>query len=452
MATYDTAMDLTGDPSPPPPNPQRVVQSVQETVETEHDTTPAARHVDTPVGVVRNESQRRGDSSTPTPMAPPNGTASAPKPAPALAPAAEPAPSAASRASLDRTIDLATGRSPITKTTPLHEIPELADRYVPITSTAQSVEFRNAHKFCLKPPFWNSWTSEQYLKLGHWLESLDLTEIARTLNKPVQEIGCMLSNVAIVPLCDATEASRRGVDGMNKWFETYGEYGAPTREWTAKKVRGEVSEVAHGVVYLVLENGNKLELSKSNLSEEDKAWLKQNLSGAHKKTFFEGSDEGSKGSESGELYHDWTAEKVTALFTAVSNDKIHLMRPDGRRLAITRAQLTKEDIAWMKFKDADGEERVHIDKRRIIQGPDTAKGASEVDIEKNALTVVRYWTMEEYVGRLGGVSQRILHLITEDGRRKEIPVMELTGDDRMWLNVNVSPRMRRILSGKAVQE
>lgn len=51
------------------------------------------------------------------------------------------------------------------------EIPEVADRYVPIINVEQNTEYRNPFKFCVKPPYWQKWSGIDYINFVEELRS-----------------------------------------------------------------------------------------------------------------------------------------------------------------------------------------------------------------------------------------------------------------------------------------
>ncbi|KXT11304.1 hypothetical protein AC579_290 [Pseudocercospora musae] len=425
MSAYESAMDLSNDPTP------LTQTDMGETIEAAAVTPPPA-HIQTPTSATLGRCETRPASLTPTPIAPPINTQQ-------------------EQESLARAVHLATcDPKTIPADTPLRDLPELADRYVPLTSADLGVEYRNPRKFCLKPPCWQKWTPREYQEFGKWLGTVELTDIARKLNKPVQEVGCMLDNVAVVPLQDAAEASRRGVEGMMRWFERYGKYGTPTREWTGQQVRGELEKVSHDKIYLIVEkNGNRLELAREHLTNDDITWLKQNLITADKKLFFDGqTQEQSEPEVPQDDLREWGNDKILAAFAGVSKLKVHLVRPDGSRTELDRGLLCTADSAWMREKGEDGVPKVSVLSRRMISNTNV----SEDEYEKNAVTLVRTWTKDGIIGNLYGVRTDVLTIIQGDGNRKEIPRGELTREDVMWLKNNISMRMRKELSGKARQQ
>ncbi|KAF7196369.1 hypothetical protein HII31_02436 [Pseudocercospora fuligena] len=237
---------------------------------------------------------------------------------------------------------------------------------------------------------------------------------------------------------------------MTRWFERYGEYGTPTREWTIQQVRGELEKVSHDKVYLIVEkNGNKLELAREHLTNEDITWLKQNLTAADKKLFFDGQIEEQPEPEvCQDDLREWGNDKVLAAFTGVSKLKVHLVRPDGSRIELEKGLLCTADSAWMREQDEDGVPKVSVLSRRMISNTNV----SEEEYEKNALTLVRTWTKDGIIGNLCGVRTDVLTIILRDGTSKEIQRGELTREDVMWLKDNITMRMRKVLSGKARQE
>lgn len=161
----------------------------------------------------------------------------------------------------------------------LYDSPELADRYVPLYSTIEDVVYRDSAKFALKPPCWEKWKPKEYHQFAQYLECVDLTPLARQLDKPLEEVYHMYHAVVVNPLYDARKASSKGVQGMKGWFRLYNEYGTPCRVWADDEDKnGELDNIADGTVHLILqESGNKCHVKLDDLSESDLEWIQENV-------------------------------------------------------------------------------------------------------------------------------------------------------------------------------
>ncbi|USW52765.1 hypothetical protein Slin15195_G060840 [Septoria linicola] len=159
----------------------------------------------------------------------------------------------------------------------LCDLPEYANRYQPIFSTLEDVVYRDSHKFCLKPPYWERWSDADYLEFAHQLQLVDLRPMARALNKPVEEVLHMYDGVVVGLLKDASKASKRGVQTMKSWFKLYRESGTPTRIWTDTKIQGELEDITCQTIHLILEDGNKGKITLDQLNKADYAWIHENI-------------------------------------------------------------------------------------------------------------------------------------------------------------------------------
>lgn len=159
----------------------------------------------------------------------------------------------------------------------LAHIPEIADRYVPRTSTAEGIDYTNLRLFCLKPPFWRRWSSKTYLDFAETLRlQFDPIPFAREHCMPVEEVRAVFSALVCNPLYDAKEARRRGEDGVEEMMALYNRFGTPRRPWGGK-VWGELDGVEKGVVRLVCADGSKGQVGVGELSELDVKYLQDTL-------------------------------------------------------------------------------------------------------------------------------------------------------------------------------
>ncbi|KAK0262998.1 hypothetical protein B0A54_03871 [Friedmanniomyces endolithicus] len=182
---------------------------------------------------------------------------------------------------------------------PLHQIPEIASRLIPKTSTAENIEYTNPQKFSLKPPYWKRWTPQHYARFAEHLQSqFDPLPFAREQNLPVDEVMHCFTSVVCQPLWDADTACRKGEEGMVAQMEAVGKFGTPSRWWgrevrdgervVGRRVFGELTGVERGVVALATGDGSKCCLRLVDLGEEDVGFLKGMLSERDRGVLWEG--------------------------------------------------------------------------------------------------------------------------------------------------------------------
>ncbi|PPJ55493.1 hypothetical protein CBER1_07053 [Cercospora berteroae] len=160
----------------------------------------------------------------------------------------------------------------------LYDLPEYADHYTPIFSTLEQVVYRDPYAFSIKPPCWEKWKPEEYRAFADYLELVDLKPLSRMLSKPVEEIYHMYHTLVTGPLLDASNARRRGEAGMKSLFELHNQHGTPNRSWTAESIRAEFEAVTLLTVHLILEeSGIKRKIKLADLTDDDLAWVKQNV-------------------------------------------------------------------------------------------------------------------------------------------------------------------------------
>ncbi|CAK1365237.1 unnamed protein product [Cercospora beticola] len=160
----------------------------------------------------------------------------------------------------------------------LYDLPEYADRYTPIFSTLEEVVYRDPYAFSIKPPCWQKWSAEEYRAFADYLELVDLKPLSRILGKPVEEIYHMYHTLVTGPLLDASNARRRGEEGMKSLFELHNNHGTPNRSWTAEGIRAEFEAATFLTVHLILEeSGIKRKIKLADLTNDDFSWIKQNV-------------------------------------------------------------------------------------------------------------------------------------------------------------------------------
>ncbi|KAK5743141.1 hypothetical protein LTR17_002902 [Elasticomyces elasticus] len=240
----------------------------------------------------------------------------------------------------------------------LYDIPELALPYIPKVSTANDIEYTNPFKFCLKPPFWNRWQPKQYEKFACYLrETFDPTIFAREEAMPIEEVQHVFTAIVCRPLRDASEARRRGEEGIAELMENANKYGMDFRRYgkeersvdgklVKQKIYGELIGVEKGGIVLALRNGNKHIMPVTELVEEDVTFLFANISAQDRLVVWETADRVPYIPTSG--LRTWTLERdgrkcEARLAGIVGPGEVELAKGDG----------TKVRVKVEKFVDAD---------------------------------------------------------------------------------------------------
>ncbi|TKA62147.1 hypothetical protein B0A55_10761 [Friedmanniomyces simplex] len=224
----------------------------------------------------------------------------------------------------------------------LHQIPEIAQRFAPKTSTAEGVEYTNPQKFSLKPPYWKRWSPQQYARFAEHLRGqFDPRPFAQEQGLPVEEIMHCFTSVVCNPLWDADVALRRGEEGMVAQMEAVGKYGTPSRSYGREK----------GVVVLAIENGSKYRMRLVDLVEDDVKFLKELLSAKDKEVLWEGHAMGVPYGMSTGL-RTWTmrasGKKAFAELVGVVRDGVALHLKDERKVTVRVDQLVDGDTAYLR--------------------------------------------------------------------------------------------------------
>ncbi|KAK1058276.1 hypothetical protein LTR33_013438 [Friedmanniomyces endolithicus] len=245
---------------------------------------------------------------------------------------------------------------------PLHQIPEIASRFIPRTSTAENIEYTNPQKFSLKPPYWKRWTPQHYARFAEHLQSqFDPLPFAREQNLPVDEVMHCFNSLVCNPLWDADTAQRKGEKGMVAQMEAVGKYGTPSRWWgrevregervVGRRVFGELTGVEKGVVVLATGEGSKCCLRLVDLGEEDVGFLKGMLSERDRGVLWEGHAVGVPYSM-GTGLRTWTMRangtKAFAEVVGVGEGVVVLLLENEKRPTIKVDLLIDEDAAYLR--------------------------------------------------------------------------------------------------------
>ncbi|KAK1062984.1 hypothetical protein LTR74_009808 [Friedmanniomyces endolithicus] len=245
---------------------------------------------------------------------------------------------------------------------PLHQIPEIAGRFIPKTSTAENIEYTNPQKFSLKPPYWKRWTPQHYARFAEHLQAqFDPLPFAREQNLPVDEVMHCFTSVVCKPLWDADTACRKGEEGMVAQMEAVGKYGTPSRWWgrevrdgervVGRRVFGELTGVERGLVVLATGEGSKCCLRLVDLGEEDVGFLKGMLSERDRGVLWEGHAVGLPYSMSTGL-RTWTmranGKKAFAEVVGVGKGAVVLLLENEKRPTIKVDLLIDEDAVYLR--------------------------------------------------------------------------------------------------------
>ena len=245
---------------------------------------------------------------------------------------------------------------------PLSSHPNVAARFVPVTSTADGFDVRNPHAFCMKPAFWQSWSGARYARFATWLlNTIDASDFALMENIPVEEVQQVFSTLVTKPLYDAREAMKRGEEGMREMFEFHAKEGTQARMWRQgvagqKAFRGEIQGVDKGIVkVIVCHEGSLRGLPVRELGVEDKKYLKTVLRKEEWRMVF-GGKEGAK-------VRTWREnvapnQPFRGQFEDVGKDVVNVVMGNGTVVGITIGQLSDQDMSYLRGTLKEEERRV----------------------------------------------------------------------------------------------
>lgn len=163
-----------------------------------------------------------------------------------------------------------------TRNKALYDLKELSPRY----HTTYSTEFKNPEKFSIKPAFYIRWKAHDYINLAeHMRYQFNPIPFAREADKPVQEVDLIAARLVFNPLYDASEAMKRGEEGMKQILATFKKSATPSRVWADKTVKGELDGIkTGGSLRLVLKDGSLKYLTFDELDATDTKYLDRTLS------------------------------------------------------------------------------------------------------------------------------------------------------------------------------
>ena len=162
----------------------------------------------------------------------------------------------------------------------LHATPQIAPQYIPKYASPNSpLKLRDPRTFSVSPPFWTRWPKTRYTALATYLQNtIDFSTFALAENISVEEAAHVFNAVVVGPLQDETEKMAAGAERrMEVLFKTIAE-GKVWRVWEAGeegvRVKGELAGVRPGVVVLVGEQGQAVEVRFGEMCERDRKFVK----------------------------------------------------------------------------------------------------------------------------------------------------------------------------------
>lgn len=310
----------------------------------------------------------------------------------------------------------------------LYDTPEFADRYVPLYSTIEDVVYRDPAKFSLKPPCWEKWKPKEYYQFAQYLECVDLTPLARRLDKPVEEVYHMYHAVVVNPLYDARKADSKGVQGMKGWFRLYNKYGTPCRVWADDEDKnGELDNITDGTVHLILqESGNKSQVKLDDLSESDLKWIQENVY-LRNRQILSGRAAGKQtkyNTEDGLPPYKKTLKRKPLPDPMTPSKKPHLA--DGGNATAPAKMLATPS----NFASSPQLSKIALDP---LDTP--ASRSLQISVPSPERFADRTWTATGVTARFYDTSPGSIILMELNTLRKiTVPKEALTSDDKEWLN------------------
>ncbi|KAK4502764.1 hypothetical protein PRZ48_006190 [Zasmidium cellare] len=210
---------------------------------------------------------------------------------PSPSPADQPASTAAGGIATNQAAEMPAAPKRISA---LQAMKERAPRFLTTYSTELGVEFKNPDKFCIKPPFYRRWQPQDYINLAEFMRyQFDPIPFARAADKPVEEINLIASRLIFNPLYNASEAMKRGQEGLDEVLAAFKEGGTISRSWGHdKNIKGELDGVkTGGEIRLVCDDGSLDYLKIDQLDPTDTKYLDNTLSQRDWTIFFGKSEE-----------------------------------------------------------------------------------------------------------------------------------------------------------------
>lgn len=169
--------------------------------------------------------------------------------------------------------------------TSLQSNPPIASKYVPsYVSPTSSVKIKDPKQFSIKPPFWKRWAPSRYRRFAdHLRKTFDPVPFAEQEEITVEEVQHLHTALVVEPLHDETEKMGAVAEQrVEQYFKTYAIRGSESRKWASfdgkESVGGEMVGVRPGIVQIIGDQGNYIEVRFKSLSEEDQAYVKNLVS------------------------------------------------------------------------------------------------------------------------------------------------------------------------------
>jgi hypothetical protein len=171
----------------------------------------------------------------------------------------------------------------------------IAPAYVPqYISSDSPIKLRDAKQFCLRPPFWKRWPRDKYERLASYIQStIDLTPFAEQEKLTIEEVQWVTYAVVLEPLLDEKEklgeVAEKRMEGIFKAFNRDVGH-MKWRVWMAGDeesgvgVKGDLCGVRPGVVQLVSERAELVEVPFKNLGGGDREYALGLLTEGERKT------------------------------------------------------------------------------------------------------------------------------------------------------------------------
>lgn len=165
--------------------------------------------------------------------------------------------------------------------------------YVSQSSSPKSpVELRDSQQFGIHPPFWRRWKRDQYDRLATFIQqTVDFAPFAEQEGLTLEECQWVTYAVALEPLLDEKEpmggVAQKRMEGL---FKAYNKDAGPMdwRTWGDEEssVKGDLCGVRPGMVQLMGENADLIEVPFKKLGKVDREYVLGLLEDEERKTLF----------------------------------------------------------------------------------------------------------------------------------------------------------------------
>jgi hypothetical protein len=249
------------------------------------------------------------------------------------------------------TTAIATTTRPEKPLSTLQSTPAIAPAYVPqYISSDSPVKLRDAKQFCLRPPFWKRWPRDKYERLATYIQStVDLTPFAEQENLTIKEVQWVTYAVVFEPLLDEKEklgeVAQKRMEGIFKAFNRDVGH-MKWRVWMAGDeesgagIRGDLCGVRPGVVQLVSEKAELIEVPFKKLGGADREYVLGLLTEGERKTLM------GENVELLEVVPAWHISLVVVIIVGLTVFEQRLGTAAGERQdrSSTERELVKGDV------------------------------------------------------------------------------------------------------------